>query len=144
MEKNQNSETITMYGTPTCPMVGPVKRMLNRAQAKFDYVNIAADDAGRQHVQAINNGYESVPTLVFTDGSTLTEPSSTQLKTKLESLGYKVPPPKLHEYLLDNFLKLVLIGGAIAFGLAYPSPIVTIGGAVVLIGLLWGWLRQRK
>ena len=46
--------------------------------------------AAAARVRAINNGNESVPTLVFPDGSTLTEPTVGELQSKLESLGYKV------------------------------------------------------
>jgi mycoredoxin len=61
--------------------------MLERAQAPFDYVNIAEDAESRGKVMAINDGNASVPTLVFPDGSTLTEPSTAVLRQKLESLG---------------------------------------------------------
>ena len=97
-----------MYGTPTCPMVPPVRGMLNRAQAPFDYVNIAEDAAGKGKVMAINDGNASVPTLVFPDGSTLTEPSTAVLRDKLHSLGYKVPPPNLWQSLRELGVPLVV------------------------------------
>ncbi|MEZ4593264.1 MAG: glutaredoxin domain-containing protein [Chloroflexota bacterium] len=97
-----STEKVIMYGTPTCPMVPPVRGMLDRAQAPFEYVNIAEDAAGKGTVMAINNGNASVPTLVFPDGSTLTEPSTAVLRQKLESLGYKVPQPTLWQSLRDN------------------------------------------
>ena len=91
-----------MYGTPTCPGVPPARGMLDRAQVPFDYVNIAEDAESRGKVMAINDGNASVPTLVFPDGSTLTEPSTAVLRQKLESLGYKVPQPTLWQSLRDN------------------------------------------
>ncbi|MCB8981004.1 MAG: glutathione S-transferase N-terminal domain-containing protein [Ardenticatenaceae bacterium] len=96
------TEKVMMYGTPTCPMVPPVRGILNRAQVPFDYVNIAEDAESRGKVMAINDGNASVPTLVFPDGSTLTEPSTAVLREKLHSLGYKVPPPNLWQSLRDN------------------------------------------
>jgi mycoredoxin len=80
-----------LYGHPFCPMVGPVKRILKQCDIDYEYVNIHEDKAARQRVQKINGGNESVPTLVFADGSTLTEPSTMELKRKLESLGHDVP-----------------------------------------------------
>jgi hypothetical protein len=45
----------------------------------------------RERVKTINHGYESVPTLIFPDGSTLTEPSAGELRRKLQGMGYTVP-----------------------------------------------------
>lgn len=84
------SEKITVYGHPGCPAVGPVTAMLTQAKVAYDYVNIRQHPQAAAQVRAINNGNESVPTLVFPDGNTLTEPSAGVLKRKLEVLGYRV------------------------------------------------------
>jgi mycoredoxin len=118
METSMNStEKVIMYGTPTCPMVPPVRGMLERAQAPFAYVNIAEDPESRGKVMAINNGNASVPTLVFPDGSTLTEPSTAVLRQKLESLGYKVPQPNLWQSLRDNPFYSIMGTALFLFGL---------------------------
>lgn len=82
---------IILYGHAACPGVPPARHMLERAGAAYEYVNIRQDTEARARVRAINNGNESVPTLVFPDGSTLTEPSSGALQGKLRALGYDVP-----------------------------------------------------
>jgi len=84
------SEPIIVYGTPTCPMVPPVRAALNQSGAAYEYVDISRDIAARERVRAINAGNESVPTLVFPDGSTLTEPSSRELLGHLQARGYRV------------------------------------------------------
>ena len=61
--------------------------MLEEAKVEYEYVNIYADEAARERVRAINRGCESVPTLVFPDGSTLTEPSRYQLVDRLKRMG---------------------------------------------------------
>jgi len=66
--------------------------MLGQSKVTYVYINIRQDPVAAAHVRAINNGNESVPTLVFPDGSTLTEPSVGALKKKLEALGYQVSP----------------------------------------------------
>lgn len=66
--------------------------MLSQAKVAYDYVNIRQQPQAAAQVRAINNGNESVPTLVFPDGSTLTEPSAGELKCKLEAMGYRVGP----------------------------------------------------
>lgn len=83
-------DTITVYGHPNCPSLGPVKGLLTQSKIKFEYIDIHQDNDAAARVRNINNGNESVPTLVFPDGSTLTEPTVGELKSKLETLGYKV------------------------------------------------------
>ena len=107
---NAMSERIILYGHPFCAMVGPVRGMLERAGVEFEYIDIHQDSAARQRVRAINNGYDSVPTLVFADGSTLTEPSGSALKARLESLGYSVP---LSALLLSNLPGMIVLAVAL-------------------------------
>ena len=83
-------DAIIVYGHPTCPNLGPVKGLLKQSKVKFEYIDIHQDSVAAAHVRTINNGNESVPTLVFPDGSTLTEPTVGELQSKLKSLGYKV------------------------------------------------------
>lgn len=104
---------IILYGHATCPSLPPTKAMLDRSGAPYEYINIRRDEEARDRVRTINNGYESVPTLVFPDGSTLTEPSSVALKRKLESLGYEVP---VSGVLLGN-LQWIVVAAAIIFAL---------------------------
>src|SRR5687768_11018433 len=83
-------DVIIIYGHPTCPNLGPVKGLLTQSKVKFEYIDIHQDVAAAARVRTINNGNESVPTLVFPDGGTLTEPTVGELQSKLKSLGYKV------------------------------------------------------
>ncbi len=112
----KSTKKVIMYGTPTCPMVPPVRGMLQRAQVTFDYVNIAEDAESRSKVMAINNGNASVPTLIFPDGSTLTEPSTAVLREKLQSLGHKVPQPNLWQSLRDNPFYSIMGVALLLFG----------------------------
>lgn len=86
------TEKIILYGHMFCPSLGPVRGLLSQAKVDYEYINIHKDLDAAAVVRSINNGYESVPTLVFPDGSTLTEPSVGELKSKLESVGYRVGP----------------------------------------------------
>ena len=83
---------ITVYGHPTCPGVVPVRGLLTQSKVPFEYIDIHQDSVGAAHVRVINSGIERAPTLVFPDGSTLTEPTVGELRSKLESLGYRVGP----------------------------------------------------
>jgi mycoredoxin len=80
-------DTIIIYGHPSCPDLGSIIGLLKQSKVKFTYIDIHQDSAAAARVRAINNGNESVPTLAFSDGSTLTEPTVGELQSKLESLG---------------------------------------------------------
>jgi mycoredoxin len=131
---------IILYGRPACAMVPPVRNTLERAGAAYEYVDIYSVLEARERVREINNGNESVPTLVFPDGSTLIEPSAGQLQAKLQSLGYEIRSPTLMEWL--QFIlqhPIVLAAGAlcIAIGMISETDWILFVGVVVLgLGLL--------
>jgi mycoredoxin len=84
------NDTIILYGHRTCPNLGPVRGLLTKSKVRFEYIDIHQDGAAAARVRTINNGHESVPTLVFPDGGTLTEPTVRELESKLRSMGYRV------------------------------------------------------
>ncbi|MFC1936190.1 hypothetical protein ACFLYP_00840 [Chloroflexota bacterium] len=85
-------ETITMYGHGRCPAVRPMKHFFKTADVKFQYVDILTDSKGMLRVREINDGNASVPTIIFPDGSTLTEPKPKALEDKLREVGYLIKP----------------------------------------------------
>jgi mycoredoxin len=87
MSKNKD---IIVYGHSFCAAVPSIRKILRAAQAPYRYVDITLSPEGQKHVKQINNGNLSVPTLVFPDGSSLTEPDPLQIKNKLEANGYPV------------------------------------------------------
>ena len=62
---------LTVYGHPHCAMVVPVRQLLNHAGVSYTYVNIHTDAEARTRVKDLNAGNETVPTLVFGDGTIL-------------------------------------------------------------------------
>jgi mycoredoxin len=137
---------IILYGTPACSMIPSVRSILQRADADFEYVDIYKVLEARERVREINHGYESVPTLVFPDDSTLTEPSAGDLKTRLESLGYEVGSPTATGWLqlivqhpLVRILGIVFV---ITGMLSETYWLMFLGVAVLALGLLIGRLRS--
>lgn len=80
---------IVMYKSSYCGHSLAVESFMKRHQIPVELINIDGDAEARQTVMSINNGFASVPTLVFPDGSHLTEPSFRQLRARLniESVG---------------------------------------------------------
>jgi mycoredoxin len=81
-----SNQTITIYGTPWCGDCRRALRVLDQHKANYHYVDIEHDDAARYHVERINRGNRSVPTILFPDGSILVEPSSATLAEKLAEI----------------------------------------------------------
>lgn len=143
IEGKETPEKIIMYGSPTCPQVRPCRGILKRAGAAFEYVDIFKDEYGRAAVRRINNGYESVPTLVFPDGSTLTEPSGGQLKAKLTGMGLTPRKPKPWESIAERPLLVILATVALFFGLSDGNA-VFLGISLLLFAVIFigGWLSS--
>ncbi|MFO0704233.1 MAG: glutaredoxin family protein [Patescibacteria group bacterium] len=78
---------ITIYGTSFCGDCMRSKRYLESKNIEFKYINIEDNEELISLVQKLNNGMQSVPTIVFPDGSVLTEPSNSELAKKLESIN---------------------------------------------------------
>lgn len=77
---------ITVYGTRWCGDCKRAMRVLDQHQYPYTYIDIEQDDEARQYVVKVNNGYQSVPTIVFPDGSVMVEPAITVLASKLQLL----------------------------------------------------------
>lgn len=78
--------TFTMYSTPWCGYCHRLKGQLRREGIPFDEVNIETDPRAARLVERANRGNQTVPTLVFADGSALTNPSVAQVKAQLTSV----------------------------------------------------------
>ncbi len=78
-----NQQPIVMYGTSWCPDCRRAQRVLEQHGVPYQYVNIEEDAAAAAYVVQVNNGFCSVPTIVFPDGAVLVEPSNRQLQAKL-------------------------------------------------------------
>jgi len=82
-----SNASITIYGTSWCGDCRRALRVLDQHNANYHYVNIEHDDTARSYVEQVNRGYQSVPTILFPDGSVMVEPSSAALAQKLASLS---------------------------------------------------------
>lgn len=77
------SDTFTLYSTPWCGYCHRLKSQLQREGIDFVEVDIEQEPDAAFVVEQANGGNQTVPTLVFADGSALTNPSLAQVKAKL-------------------------------------------------------------
>ncbi|GIJ80659.1 mycoredoxin [Micromonospora phaseoli] len=74
---------LTMYSTPWCGYCHRLKSQLDREGIAYEVVDIEQDPDAATFVMGVNGGNQTVPTLRFADGSSLTNPSITQVKHHL-------------------------------------------------------------
>ncbi|MFD1859899.1 mycoredoxin [Aeromicrobium camelliae] len=77
------SAAFTLFSTPWCGYCHRLKGQLEREGIEFTEVDIEKDPDSALVVEQANGGNQTVPTLLFEDGSTLTNPTVAQVKEKL-------------------------------------------------------------
>jgi mycoredoxin len=79
--------TFTMYSTPWCGYCHRLKSQLDREGVTYEVVDIEQHPEAADIVEQVNNGNQTVPTLVYSDGTAQTNPSLKQVQEKLASLA---------------------------------------------------------
>ena len=78
--------TVTMYTTTWCGYCVRLKKLMQVEGIDYAEVDIERDAGAADVVMQANGGNRTVPTLVFADGSALTNPSIDQVKSQLSQL----------------------------------------------------------
>ncbi|MGO8961479.1 MAG: mycoredoxin [Streptosporangiaceae bacterium] len=76
-----------MFTTTWCAFCRRLKSQLTAEGIEIAEVNIEEDPAAADYVMSVNGGCQTVPTVVFPDGSALTNPSMTAVKQRLGELA---------------------------------------------------------
>ncbi|MCA6095230.1 mycoredoxin [Streptomyces sp. SCA3-4] len=77
------SSSVTMYSTTWCGYCRRLKSQMDREGITYNEINIELDADSAAFVEKANGGNQTVPTVLFPDGSTLTNPSLAQVKAKI-------------------------------------------------------------
>ena len=72
-----------MYSTTWCGYCRRLKGALDREGIGYSEVNIENTPGAAEYVESVNNGNQTVPTVVFPDGSAATNPSLAEVKARL-------------------------------------------------------------
>jgi len=84
---NTEPAAVTMFSTPWCGYCQRLKALLSSAGVTWREVNIEEDPDSAAFVRQVNRGNETVPTVLFADGSALTNPSLKAVTAKLAELS---------------------------------------------------------
>ena len=76
--------TLTMYSTAWCGYCRRLKSQMRREGIAFTEVNIEDEPQAAEYVMQVNGGNQTVPTLLFPDGTAATNPSLAEVKARLE------------------------------------------------------------
>ena len=79
------SAAMTIYSTRWCGYCHRLMKQLDREGVVYSMVDIEQDPRAADYVMSVNGGNQTVPTVVFPDGSALTNPSLAQVKDKISA-----------------------------------------------------------
>ena len=94
-------DVIKIYGASWCPDCRRAKRFLGDQRISFEWHDIEVDPDGVRTVQERNDGNNIIPTIVFPDGSHLSEPSNEELAEKIG----------LERMAMMHVYDLIIVGG---------------------------------
>jgi mycoredoxin len=75
--------TVTMYTTSWCGYCRVLKKGLERQGVTWNEVNIEEAPEAAEYVMSVNGGNQTVPTVVFPDGSAATNPSVAEVVSRI-------------------------------------------------------------
>jgi mycoredoxin len=78
---------ITVYSADWCGDCRRSKKLLAKLNVEYKLIDVETDLTAADKVREINGGMQSIPVIVFDDGTHLTEPSDDALTAKLKELN---------------------------------------------------------
>ncbi|GGQ21718.1 MULTISPECIES: mycoredoxin [Streptosporangium] len=76
---------LTVYTTTWCGPCRRLKTQLTREGIAYREVDIERNPEAAEFVMSVNNGNQTVPTVVFEDGTAVTNPSVIEVKARLQA-----------------------------------------------------------
>ncbi|NVM94549.1 mycoredoxin [Arthrobacter wenxiniae] len=83
MQYTPESGTITMFSTIWCGYCKRLKKQLDAKGIGYTEINIEETPGTAELVEKLNNGNQTVPTVIYPDGSAATNPSLNDVMEKL-------------------------------------------------------------
>lgn len=77
-------DKILVYGADWCNDCVRAKRLLDRYEVPYSWIDVDDDEEARDYVKRVNNGMRIIPTILFPDGDILVEPTDSELAMKIE------------------------------------------------------------
>lgn len=74
---------VVVFATSWCPFCAALRSGLDELAVPYDLVDVDEDTTGAAFVESVNGGDRTVPTVLFPDASTLTNPTSDDVARRL-------------------------------------------------------------
>ncbi len=87
MSESTTDNEIKFYSTNWCGDCRRSRKVLQALGVSFTDIDIEEDPQAAEIVRKVNRGAQSVPTIIFPDGSVLVEPSNAALEQKVTALA---------------------------------------------------------
>jgi len=81
-----SANEVIIYSADWCGDCRRSKRLMDSLNVAYTLIDVEKDLSSADKVIEINGGAKSIPVIVFSDGTHLTEPSDNDLTAKLKSL----------------------------------------------------------
>jgi glutaredoxin-like protein len=81
-----SANEVIIYSADWCGDCRRSKRLMDSLNVAYTLIDVEKDLSAADKVIEINGGAKSIPVIVFSDGTHLTEPSDNDLTAKLKSL----------------------------------------------------------
>lgn len=89
MASNNKNHKIIFYGAQWCSDCRRSKELLDSMRIEYEYIDLDKNPGAAKKIIEINEGYQSMPTIVFPDSHVLIEPSNEELKNEILHLKDK-------------------------------------------------------
>ena len=76
--------SVVVYATWWCPFCSRLRQGLDAADVSYELIDVEDDVASAAFVESVNGGNRVVPTVLFPDGSTLTNPPLEAVVARLD------------------------------------------------------------
>jgi len=77
----------TLYTTSWCPFCARLTRLLDERGVSYVQVDVDEDADAAAFVESVNGGDRVVPTVLYADGSTATNPGASKVQATLAELA---------------------------------------------------------
>ncbi|WP_046441411.1 mycoredoxin [Corynebacterium kutscheri] len=81
------NQHVTIYAADWCPFCQRLLKALDRTETPYALVDVEADEQASEWVKSVNEGNRIVPTVKYSDGTTATNPSASEVRKKLAQLS---------------------------------------------------------
>lgn len=82
-----SGDPLTLYTTTWCPYCTRLKKLLDEKEIGYTEIDVEADAQAAAFVESVNGGNRVVPTALYSDGTTATNPPASQVRAKLAELA---------------------------------------------------------